>query len=358
MRIFKDALLHNLQAYQKAQPSLQFAPVLKSNAYGHGLVPVARILDSAPKPFFVVDSFYEALTLRQAGIKSPLLMLGFNQLEQLLRPRLKNCAMAIIDFATLEQVAAKLKQPARYHLKIDTGMHRQGILPEQIERAIGLIKANPNFILEGLCSHLADADGLDRAFTEKQIKVWNEAATEFQDRFPNLKYLHLAASAGTFYAGKIKANAARLGLGLYGFNASPFVRLPLQPALEMASVIATIRSIPAGEKIGYNATWQAARSTLAATVPAGYSEGVDRRLSNRGFYRIGEKFCPLIGRVSMNISSVDITDAPQARLGDEVIIISRRAEDKNSAQAIAELCQTIVYEILVHIPAHLRRVII
>src|SRR3990167_7019412 len=159
VRIFKDALLHNLYTYQQKYPKLQFAPVLKSNAYGHGLVEVAEILDSQDLPFFMVDSFYEALALRRAGIKSKVLVLGYCREKQLLENPLDNVSFGIIDLEVLKKLSAKLKEPLNIHLKIDTGMHRQGILVEEVEEAMKLIKANKNIILEGVCSHFADADG-------------------------------------------------------------------------------------------------------------------------------------------------------------------------------------------------------
>jgi alanine racemase len=379
-RIFKDAILHNLNEFKKQYPNLQFAPVIKSNAYGHGLIEVARILEdeqntlSVPQmhsghlpqrgrrehvmPFFVVDSFYEALLLRRAGIKSKILMLGYNRIEQLVNPKLKNCAATIIDFSTLVEVTHKLNRPMVFHLKIDTGMHRQGLWGEEVNKAIVLIKSNSNFILEGLCSHLADADGENDVFTKKQIALWRQTAELFKKNFSSIKYFHLSATAGTYFSKNIQANVGRLGLGLYGINVSPFEKLNLKPALEMVSVISSIKTIHAGEKIGYNITWQANRETKVATVPVGYNEGVDRRLSNKGFYKVNGKLCPIIGRVSMNISSIDVTDAGDVKVGDEVVVFSKNCNDKNSIENVAKLCQTIPYEILVHIPEHLRRIII
>jgi alanine racemase len=370
VRISKDALLHNFREFKAYYPDLQFAPVIKSNAYGHGMVTVAKILDDEPKAFFMVDSFYEALVLRRAGIRSKILMLGYNRVEQLIDTQLKDCAATIVDFSTLKEVVAKLKKLTAFHLKIDTGMHRQGLHGEEIAAAIELIKSNPNFILEGLCSHLADADGANQAATERQIAAWNEAVDLYKANFPSIEYFHASATAGAAYSTKIKGNVLRLGIGLYGFNVSPFEKLDLQPVLEMVSVVSSLRTIPAGEKAGYNGTWTAPQNTVAATVPVGYNEGVDRRLSNCGFYKIGGAFYPIIGRVSMNITSIDVTDVAAGgagsgaaghagiKVGDEVVIFSRVAGDKNSIEAVAAVCGTISYEILVHIPSYLRRVVV
>jgi alanine racemase len=357
VRISKRALLHNLNEYKARYPSVELALVIKSNAYGHGMVTIAQLLDNEPKEFFMVDSFYEALVLRRAGIRSKILMLGYNRVDQLLNAKLKDCTATIIDFSTLEAVVAKLKKPTAYHLKIDTGMHRQGLWGDELTQAITLIKSNPNFILEGLCSHLADADDADRTATEKQIALWNAAVDLYKKHFPDIKYFHLGATAGAHYSQQIKGNVVRLGIGLYGFNVSPFVTLDLQPVLEMVSVVSSLRTVPAGDTVGYNGTWRATRATKAATVPVGYNEGVDRRLSNQGYYKIAGTLCPIIGRVSMNISSVDVSDAAMVKVGDEVVIFSRTAGDKNSIETVARTCGTIPYEILVHIPSDLRRVV-
>lgn len=170
VRIFKDALLHNLHTYQKVYPKLQFAPVLKSNAYGHGLVEVARILDEQGVPFFMVDSFYEALVLRRAEVKTKILVLGYCRQQQLLSAKLKNVSFGIIDLQVLKDLSAKLKKPLNIHLKIDTGMHRQGILLSEIPEAVAAIKSNDNIIVEGLCTHLADADSADDKFTSAKLR--------------------------------------------------------------------------------------------------------------------------------------------------------------------------------------------
>lgn len=358
VRIFKDAILHNLHVFQKKYPALQFAPVLKSNAYGHGLVGVATILDNQRAPFFMVDSFYEALVLRRAGIKTKILILGYNRTEQVLNNKLKECSFGIISFEQLKIISTKLTKRQAFHLKIDTGMHRQGIMPEEIDEAIKLIKANKNFVLEGICTHLADADGADSTGTERQISIWNKSVNIFRKEFSEIKYFHASATAGTHYADKIDANVSRLGIGLYGINPSPFEQIDLHPAMEMVSVISSIKKITPGEKVGYGGTFISSAPTIVATVPVGYNEGVGRRLSNKGYFKIGDIFCPLAGRVSMNMSSIDVTQVPQIKLEDEVIVISANQNDKNSVENIAKICECIPYEVLVHVPQHLRRTVV
>ena len=149
----------------------------------------------------------------------------------------------------------------------------------------------------------------------------------------------------------------RLGIGLYGMNVG-IERLDLRPALEMRTRITSIHTLHAGESVGYNATFKAPQDMRVATIPVGYAEGVDRRLSSKGSILVRGTSCPIIGRVSMNITSLDISNVADVHVGDEVTVISPNAADPNGVEAIADLCGTIPYEILVHIPAHLRRVII
>lgn len=356
--ILRDNLLHNLREYQRQYPQLVFAPVLKSNAYGHGLANVAKILDKEAIAFFVVDSLFEAMILRHEGIKSKILVIGYASADNINNCKLVDVAFTITSLEQLQNLSHILTGAKKFHLKIDTGMSRQGILPNQIEEAVKIIFGNEFIELEGVCSHLADADNQDESFTKVQIERWRLAVKIFKERFAGVKYCHLPASAGTRFAEVSGSNAVRLGLGLYGFNAAPVSPLDLKPALRMESIISSVKNIAAGEFVGYVLTYKAEKDMKVATVPAGYFEGVDRRLSNKGVFKIGDIFCPIVGRVSMNITTIDVSAVPEINLGDKVIIISDEAGDKNSAEQMAQLAQTIPYEILIHIPQHLRRIII
>lgn len=353
--VSKANLLHNLRAYAAVLPGVKIAPVLKSNAYGHGLVEVGKIVDGENIAFIVVDSLYEATALRKARIKSEILIIGYTTLPNMEKSAAGKTAFTITSFDQLKEISGKLKKDRKFHLKIDTGMHRQGISLTDAPEAINLIKNNRHIVLEGLCSHLADADSESTDFTERQIAEWNKTAAAFKSIFPGLRYLHLSNTAGTFYGGKIDANAARLGIGLYGYNPDPKLTISLKPALAMRTIVTSLRDLPAGDKVGYNITYQASGPVKLATVPAGYFEGVDRRLSGKGFFILSGVSCPIVGRVSMNISSCDVTNVPNVKLEDPVEIIGASPKSPNSVENIARLCGTIPYEILVHIPAHLRR---
>jgi alanine racemase len=361
--ISRKNLLYNLHAYQKKYPHLTFAPVLKSNAYGHGLTTIAGLLDKELVAFFMVDSYFEARTLRRAGIRSRILVLGYVRPKEIASGALRLVDYGIVDIEQLRELVRIVRKPTRIHLKIDTGMHRQGITFEQLDEVIALLKSQPHIELVGICSHFADADNsTSDAHTQRQVKVWNDAAKELLLQFPSIEYRHIAATKGVAYGDAAHTNVGRLGIGLYGFDTSSSGSADLKPVLELRSIVTSIRNVNSGEFVGYNATFVANKSARVATVPVGYFEGLDRRLSNKGSVQIAGKACGLAGRISMNMCSVDVTDLPHVTVGDEVIIISRNLSAPNSIPSMTKLISTENYEetayvLLVHVAQHLKRVV-
>ncbi len=354
--IYKQNLLHNLKQYQKSYPEQQFAPVLKANAYGHGLEPVAEILKAELLPFVCVDSHFELRRVGKLAPKLSVLVIGFTRLESILKSHSEKFSFTIISLDQLVELSKKLSQPRKFHLKLDTGMHRQGLLPSEFQQADKLIRSNPHLILEGLCSHLADPD--NEAESAKQIKVWNSAVAYFKQAFPQIKFFHLSATGGLKYSKQIDANLVRLGIGFYGIDNYQQVALNLKPALEMWTMISGIKTLSSGEKIGYGLTYTTTHPTQIATVPVGYFEGVDRRLSNQSGFVIRDTFCPIVGRISMDIITVDVSANKNIAFGDRVQVLSANFHARNSLSAWAEICQTIPYELLVKLPAHLSRIIV
>ncbi len=357
VRISRDAILHNFNVFKGLSDKVSVAPVLKSNAYGHGLVEVARVLDGERPPFFCVDSFFEALILRNEGIRSPILIIGYTPIENVIEQKLGNVAFGIVSLVDLERLAKRVHSRTSIHLKIDTGMHRHGIMPGEINEAVRIVRSDPHLELEGVYSHLADADMANSTLTESQITEWNTAAKTIRSAIPSVRYFHLSATSGSAYTPNIDANVMRLGIGLYGITFGQH-KLDVRPALEMRTRITSLRTVRTGGAIGYNATHVAKHGLLVASIPVGYAEGVDRRLSDKGMVSIRGELCPILGRVSMNITSIDVTNVPDVALDDEVVVISKNPGDPHSLQGIAERCGTIPYEIMVHIPLQLRRVVV
>jgi alanine racemase len=354
VRISSDALIHNYVTHKETY-GLPVAPVLKSNAYGHGLLPVARVLESQKPPLLVVDSYFEAETLRQEGIRTPILIVGFVAPKLITRNRLRDVSFVATSLEMIEMLV-EFKVQEKIHVKLDTGMHRQGLLPEQVPAAIALLQRS-RMEVEGVCSHFASADS-DIKFTERQIAVWNSLVPQWRDNFPRMRYWHMAASAGSFFSDRVDANLIRLGSGLYGFERVPERALPLLPVLSMHSMLTIVKAIRAGDSVGYNNTFTAVEPRNIATVPVGYFEGYDRRLSNQGVMRVNSVECPVIGRVSMNMSTIDVTECPDALLGTSVEVISAETGQQNSVASLSTLCDMSPLEFMVHIPSHLRRVIV
>ncbi len=356
INISKKAILDNLSIHKTTYPSLNLIPVLKSNAYGHGLKQIAEILDTADVPLLMVDSLFESILLSKLT-NHEILILGYTTITQINNTDLKKISVGVTSLEQLEIFSKKLKKPIKIHLKIDTGMHRQGILENEINKAISIIQKNKNIILEGLCSHFSDSDGNNLEFTSKQISTWNNIVDFFQNKFDFIKYTHLANSSGFAFQNKIKANSARIGLSLYGINSKNQPE-GLIPALEMETIISGIKKIGPNEPIGYNNTFTSEKPMTIATIPTGYYEGVDRRLSNIGYVLTHGIPCRIVGRVSMNITVIDISQVPNARINDKVIVISSDPKLINSIQNISKQINTTPHEPLIHIPSHLKRIIV
>jgi len=393
VEISKKRLIHNLHEFKKIAPkdahgNPQIAPVLKSNAYGHGLIEVANALQHEHHiPFFIVDSYFEAIALRSKGFRHHILIIGYTRPETIRNSNLNNVSFTVTNIETLRAIAIQkvdrwestggkigFRSPllrlrprlVHIHLKIDTGMRRQGILPEEIDEAINLLEhdgvGKRPVVLEGITSHLCDADNDDETFSESQIHLWNKIVERFRHEFKTLKYIHLSATDGHRMTDDIVANVSRIGIGLYGLSQNPAInkQLNLLPVLEMKTIVTGIKNLKEGETVGYGNTFKAHQNMKIATIPVGYFEGIDRKLSNNGAILVGPKriVCPIIGRVSMNITSIDISNAGEVNVGDEVVAISNNPNDANSIVNIAKKCGAISYEIAVHIPAHLKRVVV
>lgn len=352
LEVSRMAILQNLKALKKLAPAWEIAPVLKSNAYGHGLVMVAEILKNENVAFLCIDSYPEAEILRRAGIKTPLLIMGHSPVGTMLNNRLKNISFVVSSLRQLKELDEAAKLRFAVQLKFDTGMHRQGILPEEIEEVLEILKKNPKLKVEGVMSHFAESEKPDSILTKNQIKKWNALALRFQKEFP-VKFYHVANSGAFGFSDKINANVGRSGIAIYGINPG---NLPakLKPALSVKTIISEVREIEIGESVGYNGDFIAKRKSKIATIPFGYFEGLNRKLSGKGFVKIGKRFVPIAGKISMNISSYDVTEL-DVKVAENICVISNQPENPNSIENIAKLCETNPYEILVNIPAHLRR---
>ena len=355
IRVRRQSLLHNLSVFNGLCAPVRVAPVLKSNAYGHGLVPVARVLDEAQCPFIVVDGYHEALILRNEGIRTPVVVMGYTWTKNILRSRLKRVAFMVGDMAQLKALADDPKQICRLHLKVNTGMNRHGVRPSEYKKALAIIEQARHLVLEGVCSHLADAYSRYATVTRQQIRTWNTLTRDLRE--DNL-HLHLSNTGGTYWTHDIVANVARVGLGLYGIDPSPHRDLSLQPVLSVHSHVGTVFHVPQGERVGYSLTWVATSDSTLAMVPTGYNSCVDARLANKGVFMIDDVVCPIAGRVCMNATMIDVTGVPNIRPGREITVISAMTDAPNSVTSVARLCGVNAYIILTGLSSALRRIVI
>jgi alanine racemase len=340
VEIDKRNLLFNFDFFKK-ETGLEIWPVLKSNAYGHGIKQVTKILEDRDFDYLVVDGYHEVLEIRKVT-KRPVLMIGEIRNENFSRINWRNVTMMVGDRETIKALG-KCGKKVKIHLKVNTGMNRQGIEVEEVEKIIKMIKKYPKLKLEGVFSHLAGVDD------KKQIKKFEEVLKQVSESGLKIKYAHLAATAGVGKIKNPKINAIRLGIGLYGLE-----NKKLKLVLSFKSCFTALRRIKSSEKVSYGGTWQAKKDTNIGVIPVGYNEGLDRRLSNKGFVKYKNKFFPIVGRICMNMAMVNLGNT-KAKLFDEVEVISNNSKDKNSIRNMAKQCGTISYDLLVKINNLVRR---
>ena len=349
------ALKHNY-TYLRSSSGLEIAPVLKSNAYGHGLVPLAKIVDLLGAPFICVDSIHEAYELLKAKVRTPILVMEYVSPENLAVKKLP------FSFAvsTKEMLEAILRhQPhAGIHIFVDTGMHREGFLLSELPEIIRIITSK-NISVEGLMSHFGASERLD-SFTKEQIANFQKTQKLFNNAGIYPKWIHHANSSAVLnyknYKGKI-GNLGRSGIAFYGIEPETNGK-SLHPTLAFYSTLVQIKQLTKDESSGYDFTFTAKKDMKIGVISAGYNDGVDRRLSNCGFTKIGETYCPIIGRVSMNLTMIDISAVKDPKVGDRVEIFSNNPKEKNSFSAAAILSGTIPYDLLVKLASSTKRIVV
>jgi len=359
IQVSQKAIEQNHQALQVFHPEARVCPVLKSNAYGHGLKTVAKVFDSLNCPYLTVDSLFEAYELQKAGVKTKILILGYTHPDNFKAKKLP------FEYVVYDLELAKTinqHQPGcNIHVFVDTGMCREGVTLSELPTFLKELQQLKQLRITGICSHLANADNpQDQAFTTQQIKNFQQALKLIRELGIEPQWRHVSASGGAFKVKDPTFNMIRAGLAHYGINPletkdPESKNLQLLPVLRFTSTIVQIKDVQKGDRVGYNGTFTATRPMKIGLLPAGYYEGVDRRLSNQGVIKVGETFCKILGRVSMNMTLIDLSDVPTAKVGDEVTIYSEVNDDLNSVSKAAKDAKTISYELLVHLAESVRR---
>lgn len=360
-----DALLHNFKIIKEKTPDCKIMAVVKANAYGHGVAIVAPVLDKNGADYFAVSNIDEALQLRELGIKKPILIFGYTPpeyAETLIEYSISQCVFSLEYANALSEEAIKNNAQINIHLKLDSGMSRLGFdcRNDELSGISDAIKAAKlrGFKLEGIFTHFAVSDrsaATEDGFTEAQFNRFTNAVEAFKNAGLSPEICHCCNSAALILDSEKHLNMCRSGIILYGLYPSnaPELKCNLKPVMTLKSVVSMVKEIAEDDTVGYGRTFKADRKMRIATVSAGYADGYPRMLSNKAYVIINGKKAELIGRVCMDQITVDVTDIPDVKMGDEVILFGENI----SAAKLAELCDTINYEIVCGVSSRVPRVV-
>lgn len=337
IEINSRAFEHNVAAYTKLiGPSVMLAVVVKSNAYGHGLIEIGTICEKIPNVHWLcTSSLSEALTLRSHGVTKPILVMSLIDADpaQAILHGIDLMVYTKTMLNTLNIIGASLNRTAYVHIKIDTGMSRFGLFEHEALDVISYALSLPHVCVRGLYTHLSESDNEDESFTRQQLDEFSQLVHTLKKRNIHIPITHASNSTGAATLTHSHFNLVRIGAGMYGLWASPNIKTKIQatfPSFDLKPVMAwkthimDIRTIPAHSYVGYRRTHQTAQTTRMGIIPVGYYEGYDRRLSNKGITITSPEenhaYAPIMGRICMNISMIDIT-ASDAHLGSTVVLL-------------------------------------
>jgi len=345
-----SAISYNYKLLQKfAGSDVQLMGVIKSDAYGHGMIPVAKTLTDSGCNSFAVFHISEGILLRKNNFNQTILILMGVETENV-EKAVENdfitvvCQKEIIE--RLSQVACKQKKKAKIQIKVDTGMNRLGIYPEDLNDFMSSIKNLPGLEINGFISHFAVSDQPHNDYTKKQIQNFQDAIIPYTS---NNMVNHIANSGGIINNKGLNFPLARIGIALYGSSPDPGwpKAYALKPAMLFQSKIIFVKNVPANQTISYGRTFRTKKDSKVATIPVGYANGYPRILSNKAQVLIHGKRAPVIGRICMNLTMIDVTELPEeVCCGDVVVILGRQGDNQVTADELADYAETISYEIM------------
>ncbi len=352
------AIRHNVDIVkQQLLPDTGILAVVKANGYGHGMVEVAKSLtDSDAIDMFAVTSIEEAITLHQSGITKPILNIGYTAAKDVKEAIARGISVTVYDrdcAVMLHEVAEELRKPLRIHIKLDTGMSRLGILPDAAIKLVPEISRMPYFRVQGIFSHFADES--DNQFVQQQYDTMQSILFDLQKSGYTLPAVHMAKSAVLFQSKEYHFDAVRPGLALYGYGPDGH---DLQPAMSLKTVLAQIKRIPKGSKVGYMQTYVAPREMLIGVIPIGYSHGYDRGLSNKGHVLVDDWQCPVIGRVCMSQTIIDLSavrSTSKLAIGQEVVAFGKQKRQEITVDQVAKWIDTNRYEVVARVAESVHR---
>jgi len=372
IEIDRRALASNVRHFRALVGRRRLLAVVKANAYGHGIIEIARLALAEGVDWLGVHSPEEGAALRESGIAAPILVLGPvapGRFEEALRDDLR---LTVYDRETAEGLSAaavRLGTKARVHIKIETGTNRQGLRAAELTAFARRLARLPGIEIEGLSSHFANIeDTTSLEYAKRQTAQFAEGTALLRKAGIRVPIRHMAATGAAIVYPESQFDMIRLGIGLYGLWPSketylscrlrkrkPFV---LKPVLSWRAKIAQVKSVPKGAFVGYGCTFRTTRPTRLAVIPVGYADGYDRALSNAAHVLVRGKRAAVRGRIAMNFFTADVTDIPGAAAGDIVTLVGRDGRETVSADALAALAGTISYEILARLNPAIPRVMV
>ncbi len=363
LEIDLGAIAHNVRRLKEVAGPAALLVSLKADAYGHGAIQVAQTALLNGAAWFGVACLSEGQALREAGIDAPVLILGYTPAWQARDALRHNLTATVFDLdvaRALSNAAGALDRPARVHVKVDTGMARLGVFPQDAVDFVRALRALPGLVVEGIFTHLAVADGtgeFEEGYTEAQLAAFDSVLRELERAGMAVPLAHAANSAGLFHARPHAGNLVRSGIAVYGLDPSPQVRCPpdFRPALAWKTQIAQVKELPPGSCVGYGATYRTAGRERIAVIPVGYADGFRRAPQHWQEVLVRGRRAPIAGRVSMDQTMINVTGIPDARQGDEVVLIGSQGAERISAEEVATSLGTINYEVVSGILARVPR---
>jgi len=356
------SLEFNYRRLQKRIPEgVKLLAVVKADAYGHGAIPVSLKLEKLGVEYLGVAIPEEGVDLRKGGVKAPILILGGifgRDVDQILRFHLTPVVFRKDSLQALSKEAERRRRKVRVHLKVDTGMGRLGVPFNLWPDFLREVKRSSKIETEGILSHFSMTNEEGGNFTQHQWRAFEEAVAMARGMGISFKYLHMASSATLTRIPSCSGNLVRPGIMLYGSYPSPTFQglISLKPVMTLKTRIHFLKSVPPGTRISYGGTFVTKRESLIATLPIGYGDGYSLHLSNQGEVLIRGKRAPVVGRVCMDFTIVDVTDIPKVSIGDEVILIGRQGKERITAEEIAAKVNSISYEVLCSIGKRVPRI--
>jgi alanine racemase len=351
-----DAIGHNLQVVRSAVQGCKVLAVVKADAYGHGVVPVAQRLQAEGVDGFGVALAEEGIELREAGINRAILVLNGisgGAHRDIIAAGLTPVLYELSEAAAFEAVAEE--RAIDVHLKVDTGMGRLGVPLGELAEFLRELRRFPSVRIAGLMTHLSTADA-DPDYVAEQITGFAHAQGLVRRFGHEPAVLHAANSAACFRHPESHFDWVRPGLALYGYPGSDAIDVPLRPAMRWRTEVLRVRTLEPGESAGYGRTFRASATTRLATIPVGYGDGLFRSASNRGHVLIRGARCPMVGNIAMDLTTIDVTHVPGAAIGDEALLLGEQDGASLDACDLAEAARTIPYEVLTNVSRRVPRI--